>query len=136
MKEQQHSKPCPKCGKPIGLLMQACKDCRKLMDKAFYQRNKVTKIVSTTTRKRELLEWYRSLKTGKPCFDCGTSFHFAAMDFDHREGVDKKDDVSHMVRTGCSKENIQIEIAKCILLCANCHRIRTFSRLKGKKYGW
>ena len=58
-----------------------------------------------------------------PCVDCGGSFEACVMDFDHVRGV-KKDDVSRMARYKLS--TILEEIAKCDLVCANCHRIRTW----------
>jgi hypothetical protein len=49
------------------------------------------------------------------------------MDFDHVRG-EKLFDVSRMVGPGLSLELIKAEIAKCDVVCANCHRIRTFER--------
>jgi hypothetical protein len=46
------------------------------------------------------------------------------MDFDHRE--DKVEIVSRLLWANAAKEKILAEIAKCDLVCSNCHRIRTF----------
>lgn len=46
------------------------------------------------------------------------------MDFDHRPGTIKVADVSVLARSS-TKERTLDEIAKCDLVCANCHRIRT-----------
>ena len=62
----------------------------------------------------------------KPCADCGHVFHHTAMDFDHRLGTTKRFDLSH-TGTRCLK-TIQEEIVKCDVVCANCHRVRTFER--------
>lgn len=70
------------------------------------------------------VEFVRSQKTG-PCADCGIVYPHYVMDFDHRG--DKRRIISNMTRY--SLESIKAEIAKCDLVCANCHRIRTF---KGK----
>ena len=67
-----------------------------------------------------------AFKTG-PCVDCGQTFPPCAMDFDHVRGK-KRFGVSKM--RNFSIENILEEIAKCDLVCANCHRIRTFERLQ------
>jgi hypothetical protein len=48
------------------------------------------------------------------------------MDFDH-VGDDKILDISHMRRHNLDK--LRAEIAKCEVVCACCHRIRTFTRL-------
>ena len=77
-----------------------------------------------TNRKRRLVA---ELKSG-PCLDCGLRFHHAAMDFDHVRGV-KINDVATLVSNG--RSGILEEIAKCELVCANCHRVRTYRRLHG-----
>lgn len=71
--------------------------------------------------------YIESLKTGKPCLDCGEYFHFSIMEFDHRPGTIKKRNISKM--NGYSKTNIDSEAAKCDLVCSNCHHIRTWKRL-------
>ncbi len=64
----------------------------------------------------------------KPCMDCGGSFPPCAMQFDHRD-PGKKDrtfpSVSAWIRSA-SQKRFEAEIAKCDLICANCHAIRTF----------
>lgn len=67
----------------------------------------------------------RELKQG-PCKDCNESFPPCAMDFDHVDG--KSIQVSEMIRMKSSLDAIQREIAKCELVCSNCHRIRTKNR--------
>ena len=62
----------------------------------------------------------------KGCVDCGYNKHPAALDFDHRPGVDKKFELA--LGANRSLKAIQQEIAKCDVVCANCHRIRTVNR--------
>jgi hypothetical protein len=52
------------------------------------------------------------------------------MDFDHVSG-DKLDDICGMRMRAVSREAIAIEIAKCELVCATCHRARTHARRSG-----
>lgn len=63
----------------------------------------------------------------KPCMDCGGSFIAFAMDFDHVRG-EKIADISYMVVRRRPLAVIKEEIAKCELVCATCHRIRTWNR--------
>lgn len=56
-----------------------------------------------------------------PCADCGGTFPLACMDFDHN-GNEKLADISRMHNYG--QEKLLAEIAKCDVVCANCHRIR------------
>jgi hypothetical protein len=73
-------------------------------------------------RNKQLVD---ALKEASPCLDCKVSFKACQMDFDHVRG-DKSGTVSQML--GCETNVLTAEIAKCDLVCANCHRARTFSR--------
>lgn len=64
----------------------------------------------------------------KPCMDCGNSFPAVCMDFDHRPGEVKLFNISGEGH-GHPWKDVLNEIQKCDLVCANCHRIRTASRL-------
>jgi hypothetical protein len=55
------------------------------------------------------------------CVDCGYNTHPAALDFDH-VGDDKKFGISRAWTY--SWERVEAEIKKCVLRCANCHRLR------------
>lgn len=61
----------------------------------------------------------------RPCHDCGGSFLPECMDFDHVRG-EKVMSVGLLVAG--KLERLEAEIVKCDLVCANCHRIRTFNR--------
>ncbi len=70
--------------------------------------------------------WLRSLKAGKPCTDCGKIYPPEAMQWDHLPGYEKLGDISTL--TTVDREEVLREIAKCELVCANCHAIRTIRR--------
>lgn len=78
-----------------------------------------------------LNEWYRTLKDGRPCSDCGGVFHYSAMEWDHRPGVAKFSELSSIITKTNSRRRVLEEIAKCDLVCANCHAVRTFNRIRG-----
>jgi hypothetical protein len=62
-----------------------------------------------------------------PCADCNQRFPPCAMDFDHRDPATKRYTVTRMIgRAGAPR--ILAEVAKCDIVCANCHRLRTFDR--------
>lgn len=67
----------------------------------------------------------------RPCVDCGHSFPVECMDFDHVRGK-KSFNLAHVVRQIKSYAAIEIEIMKCDVVCANCHRIRT-RKMQGAK---
>ncbi len=59
-----------------------------------------------------------------PCADCGLGDP-RVLEFDHRERGGKVQSVTWMAHRGLAWERIQVEIAKCDVRCANCHRRRT-----------
>ena len=79
----------------------------------------------------ELRAWMIELKS-KPCADCAQTFEVCCMDFDHREGTVKSNNLGTMFSNHHSRILIQAELDKCDLVCANCHRIRTRDRRIGK----
>lgn len=91
---------------------------RKLVDKKYYEKNKL----KIYTKKRQRIKNYKNelvkLLGGK-CQTCGYNKSFAALDFHHKS--DKEQLVSVLLN-GSSKEKLLKEANKCILLCANCHR--------------
>lgn len=104
-----------------------CRDCKAAYQKAWYERNKrrhksnVAKIRKARIRANQAL-----LRAAKdvPCADCGKRYPPYVMDFDHVRG-EKVANLSKMV-TNSSESAIRAEIAKCDVVCANCHRKRTF----------
>jgi hypothetical protein len=67
-----------------------------------------------------------------PCADCRRRFPPCAMYFNHRDPATKRQAVMRMIgRSGT--ERILAEVAKCDIVCANCHRLRTFvGRMAGR----
>lgn len=73
-------------------------------------------------------EFVRHLKESTACKDCKGLFPACVMDFDHIDANTKVKKVS-LLQDG-SKERLLLEISKCEIVCANCHRIRSWKRLK------
>lgn len=69
------------------------------------------------------LAYVNSFKAA-PCMDCGVQYPPYVMDFDHRDPGTKIASIGQMI-SGWSFETIAAEIAKCDLVCSNCHRERT-----------
>lgn len=79
-------------------------------------------IESNRRRRAEVREFINSHKD-VPCQDCGVSYPPYVMDFDHRDPSTKEFGIA-----GYPKHNLEViaqEIAKCDVVCANCHRERT-----------
>jgi hypothetical protein len=66
------------------------------------------------------------------CMDCGlavTRDNYFCFDFDHRNPAEKAFTISSK-RKDVAESVLQAEFAKCDLVCANCHRIRTHVQFK------
>jgi hypothetical protein len=80
-------------------------------------------------RNREFVQNYL---VGEVCVCCGEG-DIRKLEFDHIDRSTKKNTISRLVHTTHSLESIKKEIAKCEVLCANCHRVRTHNeREEGK----
>ena len=131
-------KHCSRCGRDLPLsefgpnkakkdgLQQYCRADMKSYRIAHYQANPEPYSRRARSQTAELRALVNDLKCG-PCLDCGGLFPTYVMDFDHI-GDDKILAVSVLVKYG-NRQKILDEIAKCELVCANCHRIRTHERL-------
>jgi len=53
------------------------------------------------------------------------------MDFDHRPDTVKKFNISGSEMRNL--EDVVNEMSKCDVICSNCHRVRTFKRIKDKQ---
>ena len=74
--------------------------------------------------KRKCVEW-----GGNKCNDCGEVFPDCVFDFHHLEedrNNQKDKTIGHMTHACRPWQVIQEELDKCVMLCANCHRIRHF----------
>lgn len=67
-----------------------------------------------------------------PCADCGQIYPPYVMDFDHQEPKEKTKEVSYMFTRNWSLDKIRNESEKCEVVCANCHRIRTYAKRYAK----
>ena len=101
-----------------------CRDCHKAANRIHYLNNKQAHLEKAYERRAYLRQLINEAKS-KPCADCGMTYPFYVMDFDHRE--DKNFAISQAWRARSWSE-VLAEIEKCDVVCANCHRERTYHR--------
>ncbi len=104
----------------------------KVRGRRYYHQNRDRQLPLALLRRHRLyVEKRRFLCEAKnrPCPDCGKRYPYYVMDFDHRNPRDKVRSVAYMVSRNWSLEKIKKEVVKCEVVCANCHRMRTFRRL-------
>ena len=98
-------------------------DPERFRQDAYRKRNR-TNQKKWRTNRRAVLD---ALKAGKPCADCKVEYPPVVMDWDHvPERGQKAFGIGRM--SMFKIERILAEIAKCDLVCANCHRMRTARR--------
>ena len=95
-----------------------------------YHRNKEQYLARNKAKKERIYDFIVATKD-VPCKDCNVKFPPECMDFDHVED-NKLYNVSGLRGFGSFKK-LKEEIAKCEIVCANCHRIRTKKRLDALK---
>ena len=131
---------CGRCGeeKPVddfnwrrkerGQRDNLCRPCRKAYHREHYLANKKTYVDQARTRKQTLarertgflLEYF----VEHPCVDCGETDP-VVLEFDHLR--DKAFDIGQALPYRAWATILE-EIAKCEVVCANCHRRRTARR--------
>ena len=141
-------KKCPKCssfknlnsfykrktGPRKGEYYEKCKDCMKQRGRLYYFENRDRQLELAIKRKHiyyKLKKEYLIGVKNKPCMDCGQYFPSYVMDFDHKIGTKKLANIAHMSVRNWSLKKIKEEIKKCDIVCANCHRIRTYGGRAG-----
>lgn len=91
-----------------------------------YYANKEKYLEKNSKRRQQMRDYVHDIKALTPCTDCRIQYPPHVMDFDHLG--EKVQIVSRLVLQGSFKA-LSAGIAKCEVVCANCHRMRTFSRL-------
>jgi hypothetical protein len=136
---EQESRQCGRCRQLLPTTSFArygkghqsyCRACQKEYDAAWYRANKRRRQEKVRADRQEYVEWLDSLKEGRPCTDCGVVYPPYVMEWDHLPGAEKTIELANTRRAAFGKRRILAEIAKCELVCANCHRERTFGTRK------
>ena len=109
-----------------GIRQRWCRSCHNAQKRRHYALNRARESARTSARRLLLLSEnaprLRRYLEEHPCVDCGESDP-AILEFDHLR--DKRADVTRMLWSGMLWSQIELEIAKCEVRCANCHRRRT-----------
>ena len=138
-------KHCSKCDRDLSTsqfhkkasdssgLQPNCKDCQRTYGSSYYKRNAkaIIKAMGIGKRKRALKHYRKIINEYfvNGCVRCCNK-DFRVLEFDHVSG-DKKavrgtEGVMSYVREGYSWKRIKEEINKCVVLCCNCHKIKTY----------
>lgn len=94
---------------------------------AFYWLNRAFEIERVRSRQAATVAFLRELRSS-PCADCGGAFEPHQMDFDHRNPSLKAFRLTAGSAMLKSRVALEDEVRKCDVVCANCHRVRTWKR--------
>lgn len=113
-----------------------CKLCHSTYRTQHYQDNRARYIEKAKRnvliqRERNYLLKDQYLRE-HPCSRCPESDP-VALEFHHRNRIEKEDCIFRMIHNGASWQTIIREIAKCEVLCCNCHRKQTAIDLGWRK---
>lgn len=99
--------------------------------RGWYEKNKATHIAYVRNRDKRIEAWFKEYKRSLSCPECGES-HPACLEFHHRDPQNKKFTIGQKGRRK-SLRSLQNEIAKCRVLCANCHRKEHWNQMNKEK---
>lgn len=99
----------------------------KLKYQRRYQRDNRERLLAEKAKRREAQRTYIQKAKEHPCADCNVQYPYYVMEFDHVRGK-KRYNLNRLAKVSASWATIDAEIAKCDVVCANCHRERTYTR--------
>lgn len=97
-----------------------CKDCQYKANKLYKEQNILKYAEYHRLRKQSIKDKLVKYK-GDCCQVCKKQYHNSVYDFHHLDPSVKEARVSQL--SGSSFKKAKEEVDKCILVCANCHRL-------------
>jgi hypothetical protein len=104
---------------------------QKAYANTYYQNNKAKVLATTKASVKKYKEQWRSFKATLACVKCGQN-HPATLDFHHIDSSTKEASVNKLIKYRAFKRAME-EVKKCLVLCANCHRIHHHDERENKK---
>ena len=102
---------------------------QKAAQARYFQENKESLRIAQNKKRNQFRKYIHEIKALSPCKDCGMFYPHYIMDFDHLPGFEKLYNIGSDFSKIGSLKILKEEIEKCELVCANCHRHRSFMRL-------
>lgn len=127
-----YNKYCGTCGQETPLegfgknrsqkdgLQTSCKSCHRKQQNAWRKKNGEAQQARFKQRRQDLIA-----HLGGVCQRCWQAFPYYCYDFHHRDASTKSFNLT-VGAMGRKWEELLLEVEKCDLLCANCHRIRHY----------
>jgi hypothetical protein len=96
-------------------------DRRKEQTKRYRDKNKGRIAEANRNYRERKMQWIRKLKLKCGCSQCGYNKYHGALHFHHLDKNTKLFQLTAYEAPRHSMSKIMAEIAKCVVLCANCH---------------
>ena len=115
--------------------LEARREYNRRYQREWYRKNRelhLARVQRVIRRLREATKKYVDNCKRRPCADCDATYPPYVMDFDHVRD-EKVANLSQLRNGRATWETINAEIAKCDVVCANCHRERTHLRSIGQE---
>jgi len=115
---------CKLCGLvlPVSAFGVAERRCNQCSRKRICQ-DPVRKRLNKKSWNSKKKEWLREVKLSSGCVDCGYREFPEALHFDHVDPSTKSFSMSRSFDSGWTA--LKLEVAKCVVRCANCHAVRS-----------
>lgn len=100
-----------------------CVDCQRIRN-ALYRndpRGRAARAQAKEAGKRRKRLLVEQEKARRGCLRCGER-DGACLDYHHRDPADKTAEIGRLIQRDAADATIRAELAKCTVLCANCHR--------------
>lgn len=103
---------------------KVCDDHKDLGGERYTCNGRCVKCALDIANKRKTRNryWLINFLKDKQCEHCGTD-DSRVLSFDHIDPNDKVSDIATMSRQGARLDDLRKEVAKCRVLCHNCHAI-------------
>lgn len=119
--------------KSKGIRQTQCKSCTRTYIREHYYKNREYYLTKARRNnliiRQEVKKYIWEYLSTHSCIDCGEK-DIIVLEFDHKQD-DKFREIGKMVSGRYSLEKVKIEVQKCEIRCADCHRRKT-----AKQLGW
>ncbi len=107
-------------------LQHWCRECFKEYQRGRKEINREQVAAATARRRARARAQIRAFLSGRACVDCGERDP-VVLEFDHA-GPEKLGAVAELTYRGADEARLAAEVARCEVVCACCHRLRTATR--------
>ena len=102
-----------------------CRDCFRAYFRSRAELHRDQSRAARRSRQRAARAFVSQYLSERCCVDCGEA-DARVLEFDHL--LQKRANVTDMMRAGASLIRLEQEFADCAVVCVNCHRVRTTTR--------